>query len=116
MFDRDIRLSKKMLAILAVMIEAGDEDLHGRLIGKRAGVSSGTLFPALARLENAEWISSREEEGDPAELGRPRQRIYKLTGLGETAAREEVAKLAAILNRALDTPTPSGVRPSPEPA
>jgi len=102
MFVPDIRLSRQSLEILAVMIEGRDEDLHGRLIGKRAGVSSGTLFPALARLEGAGWISSREEDGDPAELGRPLQRIYNLTGPGETAARKEIAKLAAVLNRALD--------------
>lgn len=114
MFVRDIRLSRQLLEILAVMIEGREDDLHGRLIGKRAGVSSGTLFPILARLESAGWISSREEDGDPADLGRPRQRIYKLTGLGETAAREEIARLAAVLNRALDAePFPRRVRQTP---
>ena len=116
MFFRDIRLSRQLLEILAVMVEGREENLHGRLIAKRARVSSGTLFPALARLESAGWISSREEEGDPAELGRPRQRIYKLTGAGETAAREEIAKLAAILNRALDAEDPPRpIRRAPAP-
>lgn len=101
MFVRDIRLSRQMLEILAVMVEGRHEDLHGRLIGKRAGISSGTLFPGLARLESAGWITSDEEDGDPAQLGRPLQRIYKLTGPGETAAREELEELAAVLNRAL---------------
>jgi PadR family transcriptional regulator PadR len=114
MFVRDVRLSRQLLEILAVMVEGREEDLHGRLIGKRAGVSSGTLFPALARLESAGWISSHEEDGDPVKLGRPRQRIYKLTGQGETAAREEIAKLATVLNRALDAePFPPRIRRAP---
>jgi PadR family transcriptional regulator len=114
MFVREVRLSRQTLVILSVMIEGRDEDLHGRLIGKRAGVSSGTLFPRLAQLEAAGWISSREEDGDPAVLGRPRQRLYELTGRGETAAREEISALAAVLNRALEAgPAP---RPSQTPA
>jgi PadR family transcriptional regulator len=116
MFIREIRLSRQMLEILSVMIEGRAEDLHGRLIGKRAGVSSGTLFPGLARLETAGWISSREEDGDPAVLGRPRQRIYKLTGPGETAAREEIADLATVLNRALEVgPAPRRAPQTPAP-
>lgn len=116
MLDRNIRLTKQMLEILAVMLEGRDDDLHGRLIGKKAGVSSGTLFPALARMERAGWISSREESGDPIELGRPLQRIYKLTGPGEVAAREEISIVAAALNRALNPPAPHGTKslaPSP---
>ncbi|MCH7511669.1 MAG: helix-turn-helix transcriptional regulator [Chloroflexi bacterium] len=46
----------------------------------------GTLYKALDRMENAGLLSSRWE--DPkigAEAGRPRRRLYKVTGTGELA-------------------------------
>jgi len=56
-------------------------------------INSGTLYPMLARLEDAGWLSSSSEEIDPAKAGRPRRRYYVLTGLGQSNARAALADL-----------------------
>jgi PadR family transcriptional regulator, regulatory protein PadR len=56
-------------------------------------LGSGTLYPLLQRLENAGWLKSEWEEVDPSEAGRPRRRLYKLTGHGQTRAVRELAEL-----------------------
>ena len=46
----------------------------------------GTLYRALARMEQAGLLSSRWEDADLAVAeGRPRRRLYRVTGLGEAA-------------------------------
>jgi DNA-binding PadR family transcriptional regulator len=56
------------------------------------GVSSGTLYPLLARFERAGWLRGKWEVVDPAEVGRPRRRYYTLAGVGVTRARECLAE------------------------
>jgi len=46
------------------------------------GLSSGTLYPILMRLDEAGWLESRWEKVDPARVGRPRRRLYRITALG----------------------------------
>lgn len=46
----------------------------------------GTLYRALARMEQAGLLTSRWEEAELSEgEGRPRRRLYRVTGLGEVA-------------------------------
>ncbi len=49
--------------------------------------ATGTIYPILARLEAAGWVVSDWEAIDPAEEGRPRRRLYYLTGAGALQAR-----------------------------
>jgi hypothetical protein len=48
---------------------------------------SGTLYPIMLRLETAGWFVSRREAVDPAHVGRPRRRLYRLTGGAADSAR-----------------------------
>lgn len=57
----------------------GEGGLDGRLLGH------GTLYKALARLERDGLLESWWEEVDPVEVGRPRRRLYRVTG-GASAA------------------------------
>ncbi len=50
-------------------------------------LSSGTAYPILHRLEDEGWLESRVEQIDPRTEGRPRRRIYQLTGIGEVEAK-----------------------------
>lgn len=70
----------------------GDDEFHGfelahRIAGGRAGrklTSHGTLYKALGRLEDSGLLASRWEDAAMAhEEGRPRRRLYTVTGLGE---------------------------------
>jgi len=61
--------------------------MSGAEIARSTGLASGTLYPILFRLERSGWLSSHWEEINPSDVGRPRRRLYRLTGLGESAAR-----------------------------
>ncbi len=64
--------------------------------GSRALTSHGTLYKALARLEEAGLLTSSWEDA-AAVTGRPRRRLYELTGKGAAAAapRPATARRAA---------------------
>jgi DNA-binding PadR family transcriptional regulator len=77
-------------ALLLAVLEAGP--LHGYAISEalrtRSGgafnLPTGTLYPALQRLEMAGLI-----EGSWSEVGGRRRRTYRLTDRGSAALREE---------------------------
>src|ERR1700735_5561028 len=77
-----VRITTQTLRVLGAFTTSKLDELSGAEIAKSTGLQSGTLYPILARLEQAEWLDSRWEAGDPRELGRPRRRLYQLTGLG----------------------------------
>jgi PadR family transcriptional regulator, regulatory protein PadR len=87
-----VRLSERGLRVLRFMIEQ-PRACSGAEIAKATKVGSGTLYPLLARLEAAGWFTSRWEDVDPREAGRPRRRLYKFTGLGQRRAREALSGL-----------------------
>ena len=51
----------------------------------------GTLYRALGRLESMGLLTSRWEEPQEAETGRPLRRLYRLTDLGKRALAEAAA-------------------------
>jgi PadR family transcriptional regulator PadR len=54
--------------------------------GARSLTAHGTLYKALGRLEDRGLLASRWEDPDiAAEEGRPRRRLYEVTGAGERA-------------------------------
>jgi PadR family transcriptional regulator, regulatory protein PadR len=89
----DVRLTERGLRVLRFMIEQPRASHSGAEIAKATGTGSGTLYPLLARLEEAGWMSSQWEDVDPREVGRPRRRLYKLTGVGQRRAREALLSL-----------------------
>jgi PadR family transcriptional regulator PadR len=58
--------------------------------GSRALTGHGTLYKALGRLEELGLLSSHWEDPAAAE-GRPRRRLYQLTGQGVRVAEQTVA-------------------------
>ena len=58
--------------------------------GSRALTAHGTLYKALGRLEERGLLTSAWEDAAAAE-GRPRRRLYELTGEGARAARADQA-------------------------
>ena len=57
----------------ALASELGAVDEGRRLLGH------GTLYKALDRLETEGLLESRWEDADPATIGRPRRREYRVT-------------------------------------
>jgi PadR family transcriptional regulator, regulatory protein PadR len=85
------RITRQTLRVLSALSERPAEELYGRELIERTGLKSGTLYPVLARLEQAGWLESHWEETDPQVAGRPRRRFYRLTAQGEPAARRELS-------------------------
>jgi len=92
----------------------GEPEFHGFFIARelrdgdeaRRLTAHGTLYKALDRLEKAGFVQSRWEDPEAAASeGRPRRRLYQVTGLGERVAAES--------RRASPAPLP---KPGLEPA
>jgi PadR family transcriptional regulator, regulatory protein PadR len=88
---RDIRLSLQTLRVLEAFLDNPADELAGSDVQKRGKLASGTLYPILLRLESAGWFVSRWESVDPAHVGRPRRRLYRLTPNGLARASEVFA-------------------------
>ena len=66
---------------------------HGFDIMDITGLPSGTVYPALRRLERAGAVSSNWEDAEIAQgEQRPVRRYYLLTASGEEALRQAVAR------------------------
>ena len=93
-------LETEILAATLSLARAGHDHVHGFALaramrersGSRALTGHGTLYKALGRLEEFGLLTSRWEE--PAAEGRPRRRLYELTGQGARVAEQAVADQA----------------------
>src|SRR4051812_26039049 len=88
---------------VAICVAAADLDaeFHGyelakhlaEVTGQQSLAAYGTLYRALARLEQMKLVKSRwEDPAIPARENRPGRRLYTLTAAGEEAA--EAARVA----------------------
>jgi PadR family transcriptional regulator, regulatory protein PadR len=91
------QMTKQTLSILAVILEDPTVARYGLELGEAAGLKSGTLYPALARLERAGWLTSYWEDVEPREAGRPRRRMYEITGTGRACAQAALDEHLAVL-------------------
>jgi len=95
------------VAILSAGLDlrnSGEPDFHGFQLAKelreqdeaRRLTAHGTLYKALDRMERAGLLESRWEDPQiAAEQGRPRRRLYGVTGNGEQAlVRAELDRAA----------------------
>jgi DNA-binding PadR family transcriptional regulator len=89
--DKAVRMSLQTLRVLEAFLENPTDELAGADVQKRGQLASGTLYPILLRLESAGWFVSRWEAVDPAHVGRPRRRLYRLTAGGLARASEVFA-------------------------
>lgn len=84
--------------VLRVFLDDPEVPVYGFDLMQRTGFPSGTIYPILARLERAGWITGQQEDaGDASRQGRPVRRLYRLTGEGAVAAPTALAELAAHL-------------------
>ena len=88
-------LEAEILAAALSLVRSGHATFHGFGLaqamreqrGSRALTGHGTLYKALARLEEFGLLTSRWEDATAAE-GRPRRRLYELTGRGARVAEQ----------------------------
>jgi PadR family transcriptional regulator, regulatory protein PadR len=78
-------------AVLRVLLDDPQGEHYGLEVAKAAGLASGSLYPILARLEQAGWVNSAWEEIDERAAGRRRRRYYSLTPDGTVWAQQALA-------------------------
>lgn len=87
-----LRLTHATSLILRAMA-AGHR--HGFEIMEASGLPSGTVYPALRRLESWAHVTSEWEDEDAAHAsGRPRRRLYALTPSGHALAAQAAERLS----------------------
>jgi PadR family transcriptional regulator PadR len=91
-------LETEILEVALSLLRSGQASFHGfglaqtmrEQSGSRSLTGHGTLYKALSRLEQFGLLSSRWEDAAAAE-GRPRRRLYELTGQGADVAEQAPA-------------------------
>lgn len=102
-----VRMTHAVAAILGALSRGFR---YGFDIMDATGLPSGTVYPALRRLERRGLVQGRWEEGvDPSVEGRPRRRFYALTAEGRARVAEAEARLNDV-RRLLEgrAPAPEG--------
>jgi PadR family transcriptional regulator, regulatory protein PadR len=106
-------LETEILEAALSMRRAGQTTVHGFGLAQtmrergesRTLTAHGTLYKALGRLEEFGLLTSHWEDAAAAAEGRPRRRLYELTGEGARAAeRARADKAVAPLSRVSSEP------------
>jgi DNA-binding PadR family transcriptional regulator len=82
-----LRMSRQTIRLLEGLLSSASSWHYGYDLSRGTGLKSGTLYPLLMRLAERGWLEARWE---PAEPGRPPRHMYRLTGPGVKAAREQM--------------------------
>jgi DNA-binding PadR family transcriptional regulator len=76
------------LMLLRALQATPGREMYGLEMVRASGSAPGTVYPLLARMTEAGWITSRDEHISPAAEGRPRRRYYRITSAGHLAVSE----------------------------
>ncbi len=87
------RLTRTATRTLLTFLEAPRSWRYGYDLMKVADISSGTLYPLLARLTEDGWLESRWEESELP--GKPPRQLYRLTATGRIQARHALERAQA---------------------
>jgi PadR family transcriptional regulator PadR len=88
-------------AVFELLADDPENWWYGYDVARRTGLSSGTLYPLLARLADRSYLETRWESDPPP--GRPRRHLYRLTADGVLRAAE--------LARTTSLPSRTRIRP-----
>lgn len=94
MVRKDPQITTQTLKVLGTFLLPKIDKLSGAEIARETKLHTGTLYPILARLEDAGWLTSEWETEAPSELGRPRRRLYQITGRGVRKTQAAFRELA----------------------
>jgi len=95
-----VKLTGPLERVLRVFLADVSARQYGYDLMQAAGLSSGTLYPMLARLEDEGLVSSEWEPQRDDAAGRPPRKYYQLTGEGAHVARLQLAQAADARRRA----------------
>ena len=110
----EIQITRAVATVLRTFLDDVSEPRYGYELMRLTGFPSGKLYPILARLQRAGWLTREQEAIDPATAGRPARRLYRLSPEGVQAARQELAALTQQLRPSSELP--GALRPQGGPA
>ncbi|WP_331731986.1 PadR family transcriptional regulator [Streptomyces sp. NBC_00989] len=87
-------LTPAVVRMLQTFLEDPDRTFYASELMRAAHVGSGSLYPGLANMEKAGWVTCEIEDVDPKEAGRPARHYYRMTGLGVRAAHMALVELS----------------------
>lgn len=86
------RMTLQTQIVLRALLDDPERVRYGLELSDLVHLPSGTIYPILARLEQAGWVESTWEDPDVHEsAGRPRRRLYRVTSDGAEQARIALA-------------------------
>ena len=89
------RLSVSAVSVLQAVANGA---AYGFDIIDTTGLPSGTVYPALSRLERDGWLKSAwEDEAQAHDDGRPARRYYRLTAPGTRVLNESLAYYRSLI-------------------
>jgi DNA-binding PadR family transcriptional regulator len=84
-------------AVVSILSAIGQGRGYGFDIMDDTGLASGTVYPALVRLERRGLVRSKwEDERAAHREGRPARRYYELTGEGQRALAAEIERYRSL--------------------
>jgi PadR family transcriptional regulator PadR len=78
--------SRQTLLLFRSFLDRWADWRYGYDLSRETGLKSGTLYPALMRLEEQGLLETRWEE--PAQRGRPPRHMYRLNRAGTASAQK----------------------------
>ena len=94
----NVRITVAVARVLREFLADPSRPRHGYDLMQVTGYPSGKLYPILARLQHAGWLTRNAEEIDTSAAGRPARYLYQLSEEGAERARQELAVLHAELS------------------
>jgi PadR family transcriptional regulator PadR len=95
-----VKLTGSLERVLRTFLADLSDRHYGYDLMKAAKLSSGTLYPLLARLQDQGLVTSEWEPQRDGAGGRPPRKYYQLTGEGVRVARAELAQASMAARRA----------------
>jgi PadR family transcriptional regulator PadR len=96
-------MTAQVQRVLLLFLQNPSRRYYGLEIAREATLQRGTLYPILARLEDAGLVTSEWEQIDPHVEGRRPRRYYTLTNEGLRQAEQVREALIATLQTNVET-------------
>jgi DNA-binding PadR family transcriptional regulator len=85
-----VDITANVLRISRSLLDVSDNRRYGYELMRETGLRSPSMYKALHRMQDAGWLTSYLEVGDPKLLGRRRRRYYVLTDEGRQHAQDNL--------------------------
>lgn len=91
---KDLTITPRMAEILKIFLEDPAEPRYGLELMQLTGLQSGSLYPMLARLEGAGWLTGGKEDINPRTAGRPPRKHYIIADEAAAIAHSRLTALS----------------------